>query len=71
MALYMGPTASVSEILEKLLVIFRRVVSFDVLMQNFYKITQGGNEKVPSFVTKIGRHLEPNQNKMPWMDSQL
>ena len=35
---YMGPTASVSEILEKLSVIFGTVVSFDVLMQNFYKI---------------------------------
>ena len=41
MACYMGPTASVSEILEKLLVIFSTVVSFDVLMQNFYKISWG------------------------------
>ena len=38
MACYMGPTASVSEILEKLSVIFGTVASFDVLMQNFYKI---------------------------------
>ena len=52
MARYMGPTASVSEILEKLSVIFGTVASFDVLMQNFYKISQG-NEKVPSFVTKL------------------
>ena len=50
MACYMGPTASVSEILEKLLVIFGTVTSFDILMQNFYKILQG-NKKVPSFVT--------------------
>ena len=60
MACYMGPTASVSEILEKLSVIFSTVASFDVLMQNFYKITQGGNEKVPSYHDKIGGHLEPN-----------
>ena len=49
MARYMGPTAGVSDILEKLSVIFGTVASFDVLMQNFYKISQG-NEKVPSFV---------------------
>ena len=53
MACYMGPTASVSEILEKLSVIFSTVASFDMLMQNFYKISQGGNEKVPSFVTRL------------------
>ena len=53
MACYMGPTASVSKILEKLLVIFGMVVSFDMLMQNFYKITQGGNKKVPPFVTRL------------------
>ena len=41
MACYIGPTASVSKILEKLLVIFGTVTSFDVLMQNFYKISQG------------------------------
>ena len=35
MACYMGPTASVSDILEKLSVIFGTVASFDVLMQNF------------------------------------
>ena len=52
MAHYMGPTAGVSEILEKCSVIFGTVVSFDVFMQNFYKISQG-NEKVPSFVTRL------------------
>ena len=41
MAHYMGPTASVSKILEKLSVIFGTVASFDMLMQNFYKISQG------------------------------
>ena len=33
MAQYMGPTTSVREILQKLMVIFRMVASFDVLMQ--------------------------------------
>ena len=52
MAHYMGPTAGVSDNLEKHSVIFGTVTSFDVLMQNFYKISQG-NEKVPSFVTLL------------------
>ena len=38
MARYMGPTASVSNILQKLTVIFGRVASFDVLLQNLYKV---------------------------------
>ena len=53
MAWYMGPTAGVSDILDKLTVIFRTVASFDVLMQTFYKITQGNNEKVPSFAMRL------------------
>ena len=53
MAWYMGPTASIREILQKLMVIFRTVASFDVLMQNFYKVTQGNNKKVPSFATRL------------------
>ena len=51
MAQYMGPTASVSKILQKLTVIFGTVASFDVLMQNFYKVTQGNHENMPSFAT--------------------
>ena len=43
MAWYMGPTASVAHILWKLSVIFSTVVSFDVLMENFYKVTQSNN----------------------------
>ena len=62
MAWYMGPTASVREILQKLMVIFGTAASFDVLMQNFYKVTQGNNEKVPSFTTM----LEGTLNKI-WL----
>ena len=49
MARYMGPTA----ILQKLMVIFGMVASFDVLMQHFYIVTQGNHEKVPSFATRL------------------
>ena len=65
MAEYMGlgPTASVREILQNLMVIFGMVASFDVLMQNFYKITQGNNEKVPSFATRLEGTLNQIQLK--------
>ena len=64
MARYMGPTAGVSDILEKLSVIFGTVASFDVLMQNFYKISQG-NEKVPSFATRLEGTLNQIRIKCP------
>ena len=53
MAHYMGPTEIVAHILRKLLVIFGTVASFDILMQNFYKVMQGNNEKVPSFTMRL------------------
>ena len=65
MACYMGPTASVSEILEKLSVIYGTVASFDMLMQNFYKITQGSSEKVPSFTTRLEGTLNQIRLRCP------
>ena len=65
MAHYMGPTASVSEILEKLSVIFSTVASFDMLIQDFYKILQGGNEKMPSFMTRLEGTLNQIRIKCP------
>ena len=62
MAWYMGPTASVSNILEKLLIIFGTIASFDMVMQNFYKITQGSSEKVSLFATRLEGTL--NQIKL-------
>ena len=65
MAWYMGPTVSVTEILQKLTVIFGAVTSFNVLMQNFYKVTQGNHEKVPSFATRLEGNLNPLWLKCP------
>ena len=65
MARYMGPTASVSDILDKLTVIFRTVASFDVLMHNFYKVTQGNNEKVPSFIMRLEGTLNQIRLRCP------
>ena len=53
MAQSIGPTTSMAHILQKLTVIFSTIASFDVLMQNFYKVTQGNHEKVPSFTTRL------------------
>ena len=53
MARYMGPTTSIAHISQKLKVIFGTTASFDILMQNFYKVTQSNHEKVPSFVTRL------------------
>ena len=64
MAHYTGPTTGVSEILDKLSVIFGTVASFDVLMQNFYKISQG-NEKVPSIATTLEGTLNQIRIKCP------
>ena len=47
------PTVSVTHILQKLAVIFGTVVSFDVLMQNLRKVTQGNHEKVPYFAMRL------------------
>ena len=65
MAQYMGPTASVSEILQKLTVIFGTVASFNVLMQNVYKVTHGNHEKVPSFATRLEGTLTQIRLKCP------
>ena len=53
MARYMGPTTSVTHILQILTLIFGTVTSFDIIMQNFYKATQSNHEKVPSFATRL------------------
>ena len=47
MARYTGPIATVDHILQKVSVIFGMVASFDILMQNLYKVTQSNNEKGP------------------------
>ena len=67
MAQYMGPTASVSKILQNLTVIFGTVALFNVLMQTFYKVTQGNHEKVPSFTTRLEGTLNQFRLKCPRM----
>ena len=47
MARYMGPTASVSDILQKIMVFFGTVASFNVLMQKFIKSLRETTKKCP------------------------
>ena len=65
MAPNMGPTMRVTEILQKLTVIFSTVASFDVLMQNFHKVPKGSHEKVPSFATRLEGTLNQILLKCP------
>ena len=43
--LYLGLQALVSEIINKVELIYGAMASFDTLMQNFYKLLQGKTEK--------------------------
>ena len=65
MARYMGPTTSVAHILWKVSIIFGTVASSDILKQNFYKVTQGNNEKVPFFMTQLDGTLNWIQIQCP------
>ena len=67
MAKYMGPTVSMAHILQMLTIIFGTVVSFDILMQNFDKITQGNHEKVASFTTRLEGTLNQIRLQCPGM----
>ena len=53
MAMYMGPTTSMAHILQKLMVNFGTVVSFNVLMQNMYQVMDGNLKKVLSFAMRL------------------
>ena len=61
----MGPPASIDHILQKLLVIFGTAAYFDVLIHNFYKVTQCTNEGVPSFAKRLEGTLNQIQLQCP------
>ena len=64
MAGYMGPTTSMTHILQKLAVIFGTVASFDVLMQKIYTVTQCNHKKV-RLCHKAGRDPQPIRLQCP------
>ena len=47
----LGPQALVAEIINKLELKYGTMGSFDILIQNFYKLQQGKTEKVILYVT--------------------
>ena len=65
MARYVGLTASIDHILWKLSVIFGTVAYFEVLMQNFSKVTQGNNGKVSFFAMRLEGTLNQIQLQCP------
>ena len=71
MAWYMGPTTTVPHILQKLTIIFSTMASFDILMQNVYKVTQGNHEKVPSFAPRLEGTLNKIRLQCPRRMSEL
>ena len=65
MAQYMGPTTSMAHILQKFVIIFSTMASFNILMQNFYKGCQGNHEKVPSLTTRLEGTLKQIRLQCP------
>ena len=59
--------ASVSEILNKLELVYGTIASSDILMQKFYKLYQGKMEKVPVYVTQFEGVLNAVQQEYPNM----
>ena len=62
---YMGPTASVTEIMDKLMTIYGKVASFNVLMQQFYGLQQEKGEHVAPFLTRIEDTMSDIHSKYP------
>ena len=54
----LAPGATLDDILEKFKWLYGSVESFDTLMQEFYRIAQGKNEKVQTFVLHLERALK-------------
>ena len=49
---YLGLHVPVSQMLEKLKLMYGIIASFDILIQNFYKLQQARMERVPTFITQ-------------------
>ena len=65
MARYIGPTTSMAHILQQLTIIFGTLASFDMLMQNFHKVTQSNHEKVSFFAMRLEGTLNQMRLQCP------
>ena len=64
---YLGLQAPMSEIINKLEHLHGTVISFNILMQYFYKMQQRMTEKVPVYVTHLEGTLNVVQQEYPAM----
>ena len=64
---YLSLQAPGSEIRNKLELVYGTGASFDILMQNFYKLQQGKTEKVTVHVTQLEGALNAAQQEYPMM----
>ena len=59
------PGAMLDDIIEKFKWLYGSVESFDTVMQEFYRIVQGKNEKVQTFVLHLERALKDIKQQHP------
>ena len=60
------PRATLGDIIKKFKWLYGSVESFDTLMQEFYRIVQGKNEKVQTFVLHLERALKAIEQQHPY-----
>ena len=61
----MGPEATLDSILKKFTIIYGNVKSYDILMGDFYRASQGEEESITSFATHIEGLLSNVRDKYP------
>ena len=61
----MGPEATLDSIIKKFTIIYGNVKSYDILMGDFYRASQGEEESVTSFATCIEGLLSNVRDKYP------
>ena len=61
----MGPEATLDSIIKKFSIIYGNVKSYDILMGDFYRASQGEEESVTSFATHIEGLLSNVRDKYP------
>ena len=61
------PGATLDDIIEKFKWLYGSVECFDTLMQEFYQIVQGKNERVQTFVLHLERALKAIKQQHPYV----
>ena len=64
---YLGSDVSVAKMISELETIYGTIVSSDVLMQNYYKISMDPKELVQAYVTRMEGVLNQIRTKFPHM----